>query len=233
MAKDIKEHLKSMSLGDHLEELRARMILAILGLLVGMAVCLFFGKILIGVMSQPFEKEIGHLQKFFKRSLKLELPVNAIILSTEQFKMLHPLNTARQNLFYEMAKTYYPDISVYGYRTACWEANSEVRTDAKTVRWYSPHKAIQTELRFNKYHAMFPEAKRWAVWVSFGWGYDPQWQKLDIDPLHWVYLGRRFAADDRIEAALTFVGFGGSDRVPLDDWHDAFVLFVQGATAGG
>ncbi len=63
MAKDIKEQLKSMSLGDHLEELRARMILAILGLLVGMVVCLFFGKILIGVMSQPFENEIGKLEK--------------------------------------------------------------------------------------------------------------------------------------------------------------------------
>lgn len=63
MAKDIKEHLKSMSLGDHLEELRARMILAILGLLVGMVVCLLFGKILIGVMSRPFEKEIVKLEK--------------------------------------------------------------------------------------------------------------------------------------------------------------------------
>jgi len=63
MAEDIKEQLKSMSLGDHLEELRARMILAILGLLVGMVVCLFFGKTLIGVMSHPFEKEIGKLEK--------------------------------------------------------------------------------------------------------------------------------------------------------------------------
>ncbi len=67
MAKDIKEQLKSMSLGDHLEELRARMILAILGLFVGMVVCLFFGKTLIGVMRKPFEKEIGQLEKKFKK----------------------------------------------------------------------------------------------------------------------------------------------------------------------
>ena len=63
MADDIREKLKSMSLGDHLEELRARMILAILGLFVGMVVCLFFGKVLIGVMSRPFEKEIAELEK--------------------------------------------------------------------------------------------------------------------------------------------------------------------------
>ncbi len=67
MAKDIKEQLKSMSLGDHLEELRARMILAILGLFGGMVVCLFFGKPLIGVMRKPFEKEIGNLEKKFRK----------------------------------------------------------------------------------------------------------------------------------------------------------------------
>ncbi len=59
MADDIKEKLKSMSLGDHLEELRARMILAMLGLFVGMVVCLFFGKVLLGVMSRPFEKQVA------------------------------------------------------------------------------------------------------------------------------------------------------------------------------
>lgn len=63
MADDLKEKLKSMSLGDHLEELRARLILGILGLFVGMVVCLGFGKTLLGVMSKPFEKEIAKLEK--------------------------------------------------------------------------------------------------------------------------------------------------------------------------
>ena len=67
MADDIKEKLKSMSLGDHLEELRARMILAMLGLFVGMVVCLFFGKTLIGVMREPFEKETGKLEEKFRK----------------------------------------------------------------------------------------------------------------------------------------------------------------------
>jgi len=63
MVDDLKEKLKSMSLGDHLEELRARLILAFLGLFMGIVVCLFFGKTLIGVMSRPFEKEIAKLEK--------------------------------------------------------------------------------------------------------------------------------------------------------------------------
>ena len=62
-ADNLKEKLKSMSLGDHLEELRARLILGFLGLFVGIVVCLFFGKVLIGVMSRPFEKEITKLEK--------------------------------------------------------------------------------------------------------------------------------------------------------------------------
>lgn len=57
-----KEELKSMSLGDHLEELRARLILALTGLVIGMVVCLFFGKVLIGVMSRPFNKEVEKLR---------------------------------------------------------------------------------------------------------------------------------------------------------------------------
>lgn len=53
------EELVSMSLGDHLEELRIRMILALAGLLIGLAVCLFFGKDLIGVLETPYNRAIG------------------------------------------------------------------------------------------------------------------------------------------------------------------------------
>ena len=48
-----------MSLGDHLEELRARLILAILGLVVGTAICLFFGPEIIRFIERPYLKERG------------------------------------------------------------------------------------------------------------------------------------------------------------------------------
>ena len=63
MADKIIENLKSMSLGDHLEELRGRLILAMAGLFIGLIICMFFGKTLIGVMSNPFEKKIAQLHK--------------------------------------------------------------------------------------------------------------------------------------------------------------------------
>lgn len=44
----------TMSLGDHLEELRARLILAIIGLVVGTIICLFFGKQILGFIESPY-----------------------------------------------------------------------------------------------------------------------------------------------------------------------------------
>ena len=44
----------TMSLGDHIEELRARLILAILGLLTGSVVCLFFGGTIIRFIEGPY-----------------------------------------------------------------------------------------------------------------------------------------------------------------------------------
>ena len=56
MGKNRQEELKTMSLGDHLEELRSRLILTTLGVFAGLILCLFFGKFLIGLLATPFEK---------------------------------------------------------------------------------------------------------------------------------------------------------------------------------
>ncbi len=58
MDKDNSE-LRSMSLGDHLEELRARLILIILGVVVGLIICLFFGRYLVDILTIPFAKALG------------------------------------------------------------------------------------------------------------------------------------------------------------------------------
>jgi sec-independent protein translocase protein TatC len=44
----------TMSLGDHLEELRARLILAFTGLLIGTGICLFFGTRIIKFIEKPY-----------------------------------------------------------------------------------------------------------------------------------------------------------------------------------
>jgi sec-independent protein translocase protein TatC len=50
----IKENLKSMSLGDHLDELRARLILILLGIVIGLAITLAFGSRLVAFLEIPY-----------------------------------------------------------------------------------------------------------------------------------------------------------------------------------
>lgn len=53
--KKLEEPLDTtMSLGDHLEELRIRLILAILGLVIGTIICLFFGRRIIHFIERPY-----------------------------------------------------------------------------------------------------------------------------------------------------------------------------------
>ncbi len=49
----------TMSLGDHLEELRSRLILAIIGLVVGAVVCLIFGSKIIAFIEKPYVAVMG------------------------------------------------------------------------------------------------------------------------------------------------------------------------------
>lgn len=61
-----EEDLKSMSLGDHLEELRARLILALVGLVVGLVVALFFGNAFLDILLVPFKNAMTDAQVEFK-----------------------------------------------------------------------------------------------------------------------------------------------------------------------
>ena len=49
----------TMSLGDHLEELRSRLILALVGLAVGAIICLFFGSKIITFIEKPYTNIMG------------------------------------------------------------------------------------------------------------------------------------------------------------------------------
>ena len=52
------EDFKTMGLGDHLEELRYRLLMAVIGVGVGFAVCLYFGKELLGLLVKPYIKVV-------------------------------------------------------------------------------------------------------------------------------------------------------------------------------
>jgi len=58
----------TMSLGDHLEELRARLILAILGLVIGSVIALIFGTHILRFIERPYKRTM------LKRFEKTEMP---------------------------------------------------------------------------------------------------------------------------------------------------------------
>jgi sec-independent protein translocase protein TatC len=68
--------LQSMSLGEHLEDLRYRLIMAISGMLGGFTVCLFFGRFILKLASTPYKTAM--------ESAGLEARLQAIVPS-EQF----------------------------------------------------------------------------------------------------------------------------------------------------
>lgn len=54
MAEKKEQKFVEMSLGDHLEELRARIILALLGIGVGLTICMFFSGFLLSLLAKPY-----------------------------------------------------------------------------------------------------------------------------------------------------------------------------------
>ncbi len=66
---NLEDDLKKMSLGDHLEELRARLILMLLGVVVGLFFGLAVGKYLINMLEAPYYRAMQRMQQ---RSLEPE-----------------------------------------------------------------------------------------------------------------------------------------------------------------
>jgi len=77
-----------MSLGDHLEELRARLILALLGLIVGMIVSLIFGTYILRVIEWPYHKALGERAKNLQTAEVPQVEAEALALVDSIFATL-------------------------------------------------------------------------------------------------------------------------------------------------
>ncbi len=72
-----EENLRSMSLGDHLEELRMRLILSLAGVVLGLVACLFFGKYLIVFLERPYDQAMGVKQSQLMESIEQNIDNSA------------------------------------------------------------------------------------------------------------------------------------------------------------
>jgi sec-independent protein translocase protein TatC len=102
-----------MSLGDHLEELRARLILALLGFAVALVVCLSFGKFIISLIEMPYIKAMGK-----QVSLQSIAPTDGFV-SYMNISMIAAVVVASPWIFYQLwlfiAAGLYPHEKRYVY----------------------------------------------------------------------------------------------------------------------
>ena len=115
------DHLNyTMSLGDHLEELRARLILAILGFAVVLIVCLAFGKWIISFIELPYIKVMGQ-----EARLQSIAPTDGFI-SYMDISMIAAVVIASPWIFYQLwlfiAAGLYPHEKRYVYMAAPFSA---------------------------------------------------------------------------------------------------------------
>jgi sec-independent protein translocase protein TatC len=95
---EIKENLKSMSLGDHLDELRARLILMLMGVVIGLVITLFFGKDLVKFLEIPYYDAMENVYQGQMESIAEEMDDSephedlvSIIISDQNFRTYQSL----------------------------------------------------------------------------------------------------------------------------------------------
>ena len=103
----------TMSLGDHLEELRGRLIYSIVGLVIALVICLCFGKYIIAFIEKPFIGELGEDARLQSIS-----PAEGII-SYMQIALIAGIILASPWIFYQLwqfiAAGLYPHEKRYVY----------------------------------------------------------------------------------------------------------------------
>jgi sec-independent protein translocase protein TatC len=105
-----------MSLGDHLEELRARLILSIIGFVIALVLCLSFGKWIISFIEMPYIKAMG------KEALLQSLAPTDGFISYMNVAMIAAVVIASPWIFYQLwlfvAAGLYPNERRYVYLAA-------------------------------------------------------------------------------------------------------------------
>ena len=143
MNKDtIKENLKSMSLGDHLDDLRARLILMLMGVVIGLAVTLFFGKSLVKILSVPYYDAMRNVYQKQMESVADEMDditppedLVCIIVSDQNFRTYQSLKPGDR--IFAQVKSYRddPNDSVFAeLQTEDWQIDADSIRGLRTLR---------------------------------------------------------------------------------------------------
>jgi sec-independent protein translocase protein TatC len=154
----------TMSLGDHLEELRSRLISAIIGLVIAVVICLCFGKYIVAFIEKPFIDELGE-----DAVLQSIAPAEGII-SYMKIGLIAGVILASPWIFYQLwqfvAAGLYPHEKKYVYKSIPFSAGLFV-TGALFFIFVIAPKTLKFFVLFNERFLGVSSNFTFANYISF------------------------------------------------------------------
>jgi len=115
MAEKTEHKFREMSLGDHLEELRIRIIFAILGVAVALVICLFFSKFFLSLMAKPFFAVVGQTGSAQLQAITLSEKFVVYLKTTFLFSLIFSSPWVFYQLWQFISAALYPNERKYVY----------------------------------------------------------------------------------------------------------------------
>lgn len=157
-------HDTTMSLGDHLEELRVRLISAIIGLVIAVVICLCFGKYIVAFIEKPFIDELGE-----EARLQSIAPAEGII-SYMQISLIAGIILASPWIFYQLwqfiAAGLYPHEKKYVYKSIPFSAGLFI-TGALFFIFIIAPQTLKFFVYFNRHFLGVSSNFTFANYISF------------------------------------------------------------------
>ncbi len=134
---EIKDNLKSMSLGDHLDELRARLILMLMGVVIGLVVTLFFGTRLVTFLSTPYYHAMEKVYQQKYKVIAKQIEANGslddlicVVISDKNARTYQSLKPGDR--FYAQIKRYQDDPNDPAFANLRMPAD-KIKIDAESI----------------------------------------------------------------------------------------------------
>ncbi len=154
----------TMSLGDHLEELRGRLISSIIGLVIALVICLCFGKYIVAFIEKPYIDAMGQ-----EARLQSISPVDGFV-SYMQIALIAGIILASPWIFFQLwqfiAAGLYPNEKRYVYKSIPFSAGLFIIGALTFIFGIAP-RTLQFFVFFNKQFLGVSSNFTFANYISF------------------------------------------------------------------
>jgi len=194
-----------MSLGDHLDELRARLILALLGLFIGMIVCLipFFGTRILRLIEWPYHRAMGDRAARLQKAEVPQVQTEALALVDTVFNTLTDRLASDPNAPHDLDPNrvaFLHNVSAQAVKAWVQEKYVVPRGNDSSLVSLAPAEAFMAYMKISLISGLILTAP-WVfyqIWMFIAAGLYPKER-------HYVYRAIPFSAGLFIAGALFFL----------------------------